>query len=380
MNEREQKKKPEVMRWVLIGVLLVSGVVAVVMQAKADHLINDEPSLTREALARPADMRVLMLGNSLIYKQSTDVMLERLAASTPGAPRLVVGRIARPWFSLYDHYKELYADDLWHRWNVHNKVFKPFSDPSPRWDALIIHEQSGWASMAGVDEQAAKESASSGTSICMAARDRQVPTILMASWGYMGGARPQDDAQFRKHFPDFKAMNQSIDRGYTSIVAKIEAEMEERTRGDEYWSRPYPPIKIARVGRAFEQTWELDAASSRDPLAQGSLFRGLYDDPNHPSLAGAYLSAAVLLVTLTGQPCGAATWVPDGLDPEEARRLRALADAQLSAAQLAETPDTDAPPDADVQPALNGPPPAINAPLHRQKGPPPTRPQTTPHK
>lgn len=353
-------KKPNIMRWVLVSALMICVLVALVVHAKADHLINDEPSLTSAALERPADMRVLMLGNSLIYWQDTDVMLERLAASKPGGPKLVVGRIARPYYSLHDHSAELYADGPWRRWNIHRKVFEPFSDSPPRWDALIVHERSGMASAAGINDRDADGSASDGAAIAMAARSRGTQLILMASWGYMRGALPADDATFRRNFPDFQTMNKSMDRGYTIIADKIEAELATQTQGAEEPRAPAPQLKIARVGRTFAQAWEEDVAAGREPLAEGALFRGLYDDPNHPSVAGAYLSAAVLLVTLTGQPCSAATWVPEGLSAEEARRLRAFADAQLAPA-----------------PAEHTSPPATNAP-HKHKGPPPTRPQTTP--
>ena len=139
MDERA-KKKPELMRWALIGVLLICCVVAAGLKIQAGYLLNNEPSLTPEALARPADMRVLMLGNSLIYWHDTDVMLERLAASTPGAPRLVVGRIARPYYSLYDHAMDLYAGRL-HHWSAHHQALRP-NAIKPRWDAVIAHENS----------------------------------------------------------------------------------------------------------------------------------------------------------------------------------------------------------------------------------------------
>ena len=48
----------------------------------------------------------------------------------------------------------------------------------------------------------------------------------------------------------------------------------------------------------------------------------LTEDGNHPSLAGSYLFALALYGDLSGHDVGAVTYVPDGLDPVVAAKLR----------------------------------------------------------
>jgi hypothetical protein len=49
---------------------------------------------------------------------------------------------------------------------------------------------------------------------------------------------------------------------------------------------------------------------------------GLTEDGNHPSLAGSYLFALALYGDLSGREMGSVTYVPSGLDPSVAAKLR----------------------------------------------------------
>ena len=64
-------------------------------------------------------------------------------------------------------------------------------------------------------------------------------------------------------------------------------------------------------------------AEGGDPTEPGTDFHALYaSDGSHPSLAGSYLTALVVLHSLAGVSPDEVAWAPPGLDARLAGRLR----------------------------------------------------------
>lgn len=87
-------------------------------------------------------------------------------------------------------------------------------------------------------------------------------------------------------------------------------------------------IRLAPVGPAW---FDFRRRHPRTPLHS--------QDGNHATLAGAYLAAAVFYRVTTGEPTANAEFVPDGLKPDIARRLRETADEAVAAPAPRPTPN-----------------------------------------
>jgi hypothetical protein len=155
------------------------------------------------------------------------------------------------------------------------------------------------------------------------------------TWGYRDG-----DPKNAEIYPDFESMEARLEEGYGIYATAIGARSRQPT--------------MIPVGPAYKRVYMDAFSAGRDPLDPEGVFAALYRaDGQHPSLAGAWLSACVTAAALTGER-PAAVSPPAKLGPTVAAYLqdvaaRVVLDAPMTVTQPA-TPDLPAPPVADRTP------------------------------
>lgn len=137
-------------------------------------------------------------------------------------------------------------------------------------------------------------------------------TVLFMTWG-----RRLGDVQYPEYFPDFVTMNSKLSWGYEHY--------------QELLSTPERPVSIAPVGVAFQAIYDSYLGwNNIDPTDEDTDFSHLYQlDGSHPSVVGSYLTACVLVATLTGQDITQRRWAPWGISPTTRDRLQSVAAATV---------------------------------------------------
>jgi hypothetical protein len=223
----------------------------------------------------PRVLRVLWVGNSYTRFNNLPRMVERIARSVVGGPRVRGDRQVRGGYSLRLHWRRREARRLIDR---------------GRYDAVVLQGHSMEAithpdEMADYARRFHRRVHSTGARL-----------VLFETW-----ARHPES------------------RLYTAVETVEDAiDMEEQVRAVYADLADELGAEVAPVGRAWQR-----AAST---LPRLRLYR---DDGTHPDVPGTYLSACVLYGTVVGRDPRAARWAPWGLDPTEASRLRDVAAATL---------------------------------------------------
>ncbi len=291
---------------ILIGIL--PGVL--VFWWAADREEREIPSHYRtssdlERFAESADIRVLMVGNSLTHYNQLDQLFEKLAeAAPPGGIDICAVRITPGGYNLAQHRSDLLDE---HRDPVLRKALVSGPEGVRAWDFVVLQEQSQTPGFDSMNPEWRDLSAAAATIHDIAAKGGAT-TVLLMTWGFWNG-----DFYHLPLYPDFMTMSRRLEAGYLLLAGQLASSSANR-------------CLVAPAGVAFRAVFEEEHAMGIDPKAKGSLFRGLYADDRHPTLAGSYLAAAVLVGTILAVPVEPATWVPHGLDPDVAARLRRIAD------------------------------------------------------
>jgi hypothetical protein len=125
-------------------------------------------------------------------------------------------------------------------------------------------------------------------------------TMFLMTWGRRDGDPANKDV-----YPDFLVMQDKLREGYMKFVDATTT----NTR------RTY----VAPAGLVFETIYN----DEPDPLADGTLFRSLYQqDGSHPSVAGTFVAALTIYTSMTGQNPKDISWFPDNLDPVDGRKIQ----------------------------------------------------------
>lgn len=262
-------------------------------------------SMDLEQLAISADIRVLMIGNSLTYYNDLDQLVEQLAESTDSGGRDVfVARIAPSGYKIVQHRSDLLDE---HRDPPLRQVLVSGPEGLRHWDFVVLQAQSQTPGFSPLNLEM-RELFSAAAEIHDIATKGGATTVLLMTWGFWNG-----DAHNVLLYPDFLTMSRRLETGYFRL-------------GRELTSRNGERCLVAPAGVAFRAVFEDEIELGINPKSRESLFRGLYTDDRHPTLAGSYLAAAVVVAKIMAVPVEPATWVPHGLDREVAERLRRIAD------------------------------------------------------
>jgi hypothetical protein len=262
-------------------------------------------STDREQFAISADIRVLMVGNSLTYYNNLDQLVEKLAESTDSGGRDVfVARIAPSGYKIVEHRSDLLDEN---RDPPLRQVLVSGPERVRDWDFVILQAQSQTPGFSR-SNSSTRQLFSAAAEIHDIATKGGATTVLLMTWGFWNG-----DAHNVLLYPDFLTMSRRLETGYFRLARKLTSWNGER-------------CLVAPAGVAFRAVFEDEIETGIDPKSRDSLFRGLYADDRHPTLAGSYLAAAVVVAKIMAVSIQSATWVPDGLDRDVAARLRRIAD------------------------------------------------------
>ncbi len=175
------------------------------------------------------------------------------------------------------------------------------------WTHVVLQEQSQIPGF-GPGQPDFEQSRLAAAELATLATARGARVIFFVTWG-----RREGDPTNPGLFGDFTAMQDRLDAGYALLAD------EARAAGAE--------VALAPVGGAFRAVHDGEV----DPLAPDARFYGLYDaDGSHPSLAGSYLAACVLVATMLELDATEIAHVPAGLEPTEAAALREAAQAAIA--------------------------------------------------
>lgn len=256
-------------------------------------------------LERPADQRLLFIGNSFTYGNNLDQLVAQLAQRLNPAWRDVLGvRVAHGGYRLEQH-----AND------VDNAAANPplrqlLRTGSPQlrdWDLIVVQEQSQIPGFP--NEWPDKIAMYNGAGILHKYMQGTNATLMvMMTWGYVDG-----DPTNRDIYPDYPTMQQRLRDGYGFLAAHM--------------SNLGRQVYVAPVGLGFQLVYDDVVAAGRDPRSASTRFRQLYaDDGRHPALPGSYLAACIIVQAHTGQSVLQTDWTPRGLDADYAAYLREVAD------------------------------------------------------
>lgn len=222
---------------------------------------------------RPA-RSILIVGNSRTFFNDMPEMLREIADSAGSPTKFQIETSAYPAATFKTH---------WEKARTRNLL-------TAGWDDVILQPESG--------AQACQDCNSDfllyGPKLAAAAKVRQGHPHLVVGWAY----DPQTYDEPRFH-----------DYGYgrSDHLALIKT-MHARLASDANMAR----INIASL-------WEA-VRLSHPPIK-------LTSDGNHPTMAGSYLYALAVYAHLSNEPVGAVTYVPEGVNLEDAKALRDAVDA-----------------------------------------------------
>ncbi|MET0385332.1 MAG: hypothetical protein ABW321_05205 [Polyangiales bacterium] len=246
----------------------------------------DEPggAEARPRQDEPATLRVLLIGNSYTMHHSLHQMLQRVAAAVEGGPHVTVDAVARGGYSLRNH---LRTGDALTRIRAGHYTHVVLQGHSL---SAVDHPTE-----LNADAERFKQAIDAAAS----------RTVLYATW-----ARSPEVSLYRTHkvVHSFADMSTRVSTTYVDISSRIGA-------------------GLAPVGSAFERA-----------LVEHPRLSLWGSDGSHPSLAGSYMAACVLYGAITGTDPNLTTYVPNGLNHNDAATVRAVAAQALAAARNANPP------------------------------------------
>jgi hypothetical protein len=231
--------------------------------------------------SRP-ERSVLFIGNSRTFYHDMPFMVRRIADSAGYPEKLHVEMDAQPGVSLADHMKSGKTQDLLAR----------------RWDHVVLQvlssEQYSAAQSGGAWEAAAamiREVQANGSSPAM-----------FVTWRYTDQCT--NDAGMP---PMAVGLSPS---GYANMHINIQQQHARLAA--------MTGVNLVNVGLV----WEDLQGRPRD-------FK-LYDDCNHPSIYGSYLSALMFYSYFSGRDAADVTFRPDQISPDDAKMLRTIVSRYFS--------------------------------------------------
>lgn len=220
---------------------------------------------------RPAQT-ILFIGNSRTFPHGMPYMVRSMADSANAPVKFQVRMHALPGRSLEDH---------WNNENVRQLL-------AETWDHVVIQAESS----AHVTEETSESFLTFGERLVSEASSRGSRPTLFVGWNY--GSKLFEDRP-----------------------PGTEERYYRRIQGDHQRLADRTGARLANVGRVWKRLL------GTNPSLQ------LMSDGNHPTLAGSYVTALVFYARLAEGGIESVTYVPSGLDEEEAAQLRLLVASAL---------------------------------------------------
>lgn len=258
-----------------------TGVLAAILIGALFFLppFNTLPGKAREFLidffdGRPEET-ALFVGNSRTYYHDMPHMVRSIADSAGYPMKLHVVMEAKPGISLAQHLENPQTRALIEK----------------RWDHVILQVLSS--------EQYSAETAGQAWDVAAGLiKDIQAK-----------GAKPAMFVTWR--YTDRCTDNAGMPASAAGLSPEGYANMHVNIQEQHARLAALTGVDLVNVGLV----WEALQAQSID--------FGLYDDCNHPSIQGSYLSALMFYAYFSGQDVTNVTFAPDGISPEDAETLRA---------------------------------------------------------
>ena len=218
---------------------------------------------------------ILILGNSRTFTNDMPAMLRKIADTAGSTTKFQIESNTKPGYRLEDHWSDRRSRALL----------------VDTWDVVLIQAESG--SQAGIEESESFKTY--GAKLAGVAKVSRGQPTLIVNW-------PYDPSMF--------AGTQGYKRNeHLAFLRSINADLAGAANLDR--------INLAGVWEAV-RVFHPEIA--------------LTTDGNHPSVAGTYLYALATYRGLTGQRVGASTYVPEGLEADEAALLRQAVNETLTLA------------------------------------------------
>ena len=232
---------------------------------------NNTSNNTSTNVTVPAN--VLMYGNSYIYTNNVDSMLEQIFNSV-GQHNSTIANTGGG-LDLAQHWNNINTSG--NTWNT------SLRDSGHDWDYVVLQDQSQVPGFQRTNQEWI-DSKDSAVLIADAVDDENSEVILMMTWGRRSG-----DPSNPVRYSNFTNMQDELASGYTDFHDNM--------------TNPSREVWIAPVGLAFQNIYYSVLDSGSTPTLPGNTFYDLYtSDGSHPSLTGSYLAACVLYATITGEP------------------------------------------------------------------------------
>jgi hypothetical protein len=215
---------------------------------------------------RPAT-RVLIIGNSRTYYHDMPFMVREIADSAHSPVRYVITTLAWGGASFEEMWKDSEVQGLLRR----------------RWDQVVLQAES----RAHLDAATNSSFQTYGEKLISAAASSGSPVALIVNWGYGESAYVGLPQGNRERYIAF------IETNHRALAARTGASLIETC---EVWE-------------------EVHAAEQSLPL---------WEDGNHPTIDGSYLSALMIYGFLSEDGVGKATFRPGGVDEKAARIIKGL--------------------------------------------------------
>lgn len=262
----------------------------------AEDVMGDDAGAPDADAGAPTEHVVLFIGNSYTFGNDLPQMYRRVVSSLPDAPESVtVDSVTAGGRRLVEHAQDAATES--HRLN------QVLSVDGPAWTHVVLQEQS---QIPGFSDGQPDYDASLDAMGVLATRIAPLGATVVPfmTWGRRTGDVLNPDL-----YPDYPTMQNRLAAGYRALAAHAAA--------------AGATVTIAPVGLAFSEIYDEGGA---EPLDPAGLFWRLYvNDGSHPSPLGTYLAACVFAAVNLGIDPEAVTFVPDGIDAQDALRLRAAA-------------------------------------------------------
>jgi hypothetical protein len=208
---------------------------------------------------------ILIIGNSRTYYHQMPQMVGRMAEAARSPVRLAIAVQAWGGASF---------EENWNSPEVQRLL-------KQHWDLVILQPES----RANTSDDTSRSFATYGEKLIMAARETGSPVALIINWGYGESLYTGDPPEMRQAYID------AIETATRELASNAGAQV----------------IDTSKV-------WEQVHAAA-PALA-------LYEDGNHPTVYGSYLSALMIYGFIYGADVAAAPYPPDGMDPAQAQLIR----------------------------------------------------------
>ena len=220
-------------------------------------------------LADPRPARsILIIGNSRTYYHSMPRMVRRIADSANSPAKWQIETVAKPGFTFANHWADRRTRRLL----------------EAGWDDIILQGASG--ELSGPNE--AERFHAHGKKLSGIAKLNGGRPRIVVNWAYDPSLYTGDSGNRIRHLV-------LIDYAYAELAREAGLARINLAGLWEYVRQSHPSIRLTADG-------------------------------NHPTLAGSYLYALALYSHLSSGPVSNVTYVPDGLDPNEAEALRGAVD------------------------------------------------------